>query len=725
MQSVVAVQQKRSRGSTNAVGDADSVAAVSASDTTTFTWYGKIDASSGTSSGVRAAAIAILGTDTSSVKVSASSGQFGIDADRPRGPESLSTAGGSGYILVATPNSQNINNGGVASVAVSGIGDSLTVRTKLGTDVATDLLQGDSTKVQLDIFGKLFTFVESNRNVDTLRTDIILAAGQFGNINTTYQANTDTVTISVVDNAGNLSGGAVQSDNPRSNRLDGPATGITTTISFLLDTTAPILDGAAGDTLLPVSGDTISDGSRQAGSYADINLLQYNLAEALDSLYVTFSGASKLDAQIAQTGTPSTTNADLKAGTTFTIDFTNSGDAAVGAASSNNVTVYNAATAGGTYTTGGTTAADTLVTTGVHSITFQGVDLAGNRGAAVTRTNVYVDVDDVQLKRLFPTKLAFGAETEARTDTLEVETAKVIFGLSEPADSVLITYKGITGGDSGKSRTRRLSGTQLTNTASEQTLPVDSLVSGTEYVLTVLARDLAGNFTQSDPDTFLYDTSYVVPVIQRFTIAASASGLGSAQIVGTAVTLTIQADASTAGTRDALTYKTAAVLKVGGTSGGSGVTLTGTGVTDLGNGRATLDADEWVTGARTVTLNDTTSVDSLTISIVDSTTTGGPFSGKLDSTIVYNPHNYSQILVSAPATATRDEAFWVGLTLSDKYKNTRVLDNLYVSVSANKLGVVLPPGDILVEKGTGGFWAKSNYIGDDLVFDVKDIVTAQ
>jgi hypothetical protein len=299
----------------------------------------------------------------------------------------------------------------------------------------------------------------------------------------------------------------------------------------------------------------------------------------------------------------------------------------------------------------------------------------------------------------------------------------VIFGLSEPADSVLITYKGVSGGDSGKSRTRRLSGTQLTNTASEQTLPVDSLVSGTQYVLTVLARDLAGNFTQSDPDTFLYDTSYVVPVIQRFTIAASKSGLAAAShdTVGNSITLTIQADASTGGTRDALTYKSAAILKV---AGGSGISLTGTGVTDSGGGRATLDADEWVTGARTVTLKDTTSIDSLTITIVDSTTTGGPFSGKLDSTIVYGPKPYSQVLVSAPATATAGEAFWVGVTLADSYKNQRTLDDRYVSVTANKLGVLLPAGDVLVEKGSGGFWAKSNWTGVDLVFDVKDIVSA-
>ena len=40
---------------------------------------------------------------------------------------------------------------------------------------------------------------------------------------------------------------------------------------------------------------------------------------------------------------------------------------------------------------------------------FQGVDLAGNVGAVETRSNVYVDVDNISLKRLFPTNAAFGA----------------------------------------------------------------------------------------------------------------------------------------------------------------------------------------------------------------------------------------------------------------------------------------------------------------------------
>ena len=95
--SLVAVQQKRARAATAAKGDADSVTVATSGDTTTFTWIGKVDASSGVVSNVRAAIFAIDSndggtsfTDTSAVSVSATSNQFNIDADRPAGPDKLS-----------------------------------------------------------------------------------------------------------------------------------------------------------------------------------------------------------------------------------------------------------------------------------------------------------------------------------------------------------------------------------------------------------------------------------------------------------------------------------------------------------------------------------------------------------------------------------------------------------------------------------------------------------
>ncbi|MBN61235.1 MAG: hypothetical protein CME20_07750 [Gemmatimonadetes bacterium] len=736
--SLVAVQQKRARAATAAKGDADSVTVATSGDTTTFTWLGRVGGSSGVVSNVRAAIFAIDSndggstfTDTSAISMSAASNQFNIDADRPAGPDKVALSGGTGYITVTSYEHRAAKVAGTTRNVV-GIGDSVVVRSKLGTDIANDVVLGDSLTVDLDLHGQVFTFDKSSRSIDTLRINVTTAEGQFEDLNLTHSANptwsdpSDTVGVFVVDAAGNRSGG-YNSTTKTIDRLDGPAWGVTSAISFLFDTTKPALDSTNGDTILPVSTDTITDGSINSGYDNDVNVLQYKLAEALDTLFVSFSGASAATLKVINDATPSTTNPSLKAATDRIIDFTemgNIGDGSGNDSYSDDFTVADTDGANGVSFDGPAAGADTLLATGVHTVTFTGQDIAGNVGAALSRTNVYVDVDDIELVRLFPTKAAFGPVASARTDTIEEETSKVIFKLSEPADSVLITYTGVTGADASNTRTRRLSGTQLTNTSSEQTLPIDNLANGTLYQLTVLARDLAGNFTRTDPDTFLYDTSFVVPVIKRFTIAASKAGLDATRhnIAGDEVTLTITADASTDGSRPAVTYKSAAILKV---AGAGGVTLTGTGVTDASGGRATLNADDWVTGERTVTLKDTAGIDSLTVTIVDSTTTGGPFTGALDSTIVYDPHTFSQILVSAPASVTQNENFWVSVTLADQYKNTRVLDNRYVSASANKLGVMLPPGDVLVSKGSGGFWAKSSWTGSDLLIDVKDIIETE
>jgi hypothetical protein len=299
--------------------------------------------------------------------------------------------------------------------------------------------------------------------------------------------------------------------------------------------------------------------------------------------------------------------------------------------------------------------------------------------------------------------------------------------LSEPADSVIIVYTKLSGADNKDERTRRLAGSELTSTAI-QTFPVDSLTNNTTYALTILARDLAGNYTRSGPDTFLYDTAFVVPLIQRFTIASTASGIlaASHQKAGTEITLTLTADASPDGKRDAVTYKGAAILKIDArNSGGVLTSVTGTGVTDQGKGRILLDGRTWLAGKRTVTLKDSSAIDTLAVSIVDSTDVTKPYVGKLDSLIVYIPNDYSQLVVSAPDTITQGQEFTVNVTIGDKYKNRRTGDARYVSIAANKLGIEVPEGDVYIEKGMGSFVAKaSGWSGTGLVFRITDLLDA-
>ena len=108
--------------------------------------------------------------------------------------------------------------------------------------------------------------------------------------NPTWSDPSDTVGVFVVDKAGNRSGG--YNSTKTIDRLDGPAWGVTTAVSFLFDTTKPALDSTNGDTILPVSTDTITDGSISSGYDNDVNVLQFKLAEALDTLFVSISGAS-------------------------------------------------------------------------------------------------------------------------------------------------------------------------------------------------------------------------------------------------------------------------------------------------------------------------------------------------------------------------------------------------------------------------------------------------
>jgi len=759
----VAIQKRMLLTSSQFVGDADSVVSLTTSEGATFTWYGKIGAQVGTVTKVRVAAFAIddadlNGTldDTSQVAISAASQDMSLDADRPTGAAGFAnalSAIGNNFALDAA--NAVFRTNGRASVAnftggskdILGIGDSVAIRMKMGAS-ADAVLLSDSLKVVADLFGKAFDLDKGKRSGDTLQFRLELTEGLFGSATTgccagTNASKSDTFEIFYVDKAGNRSAATINA----------AAAGVTASVLFLVDTKAPVLDGqiVSGDTILPVSTDTITDGTLREnipnltiGNPDDVNQLQWNLAEVLDTLFITFDGVDT-DVKVSIPGTIGTEsitsdgallrNLGANDGAeTRTLDFTALGDFGTGVAQDSlfvakagvSQQAYAGASAAVTYTLAAGTTKDSLVT-GVHTIKFRGKDFGGNLGPEIVRTNVYLDVDDVNLVRLFPTKGAFGSIAATRQDTIEEETAKVIFKLSEPADSVLIVYQGILGPDKGKIRTRRLSGTELTKTDAEQTFQIDSLANGTEYILAVLARDLAGNFTRSRADTFLYDTSFVVPIIKRFTISGTAgeSGLlaGSHRIAGNATNLTIQADASTNGSRDAVTYKSEAILKI---AGGSGVTLSGTGVTDAGGGRATLSATDWVTGSRTVTLKDTASIDTLSITMVDSTTAGGPFTGALDSVIVYDPDVFSQIVVAAPATATQGTAFWVGLTLADKFKSARTLDNRYVTIAANKLGVGVPVGDILVQKGSGGFWANSTgFSGIDLVFTARNLVTTE
>jgi|SaaInl4_150m_RNA_FD_contig_101_98338_length_6634_multi_13_in_0_out_0_1 hypothetical protein len=713
---LIAVRATRGRAIASAnsgLGDADSIRAVASGDTTTFTWYGKIHHSSGTVNSIQAAAISIDGTatnaltDTTAPKLSAGSLKINIDADRPRDPDEMIYTLGS-QAAANRNGTPNHTVGGLANAAtanvVLGINDTLKLDVKLGSQTDAVLI-GDSLSVVADAFGKAFTVSKSARTSDTLKWRKVIAEGDFGDFVGAQDPNdSDTLGVFLVDLAGNRS----------SNGGDAASQGVTLGVQFFVDAKKPVLDGkvVAGDTILPLSNDTITDGSLHSGYSSDLRPITYNLPEALDSLFVT---VGKTTLKISN-DTQSIANAALIKSVSKRIDFTSVGNEKDTDNGQDSLIVSNLDGTGATQY-GGNGAADVVtgdstIVTGVHTITFKAQDLAGNVGPELSRTNIYVDVDDISLVRLFPT-------AASGLDTLEEATSKIVFRLSEHADSVLITYKGISGNDNGATRTRPLVGSELTNTSGEQTFTVDSLKSNSLYTLQLVAADLSGNYTQTSLDTFVYDTTFVVPVISTFTIAASSSGFGSPVLAGAKVTLTLKA--RTVDDLAAVTYKKAAVLKF---SGGTGVTLTGTGVSTegLAAGRASLTADDWIVGERVVTMIDTASIDTIAFTVQDCTDTTNLFIGSLNSSIVVNPAAYQQIALAAADTVGQGDNFWVGVTLADKFGNRRTKDSRFVEINTTALGVQHPTGAVAVAAGSGGFWANSQGYAGDLTITVRDIV---
>lgn len=618
-----------------------------------------------------------------------------VDGDRPsQATLVLSAATARGGVSVS-------DFTGPVTRTVLGIGDTVKIDYDLGAQADQIILAGD-LKLSSTLFTKIVSLGTIQQKVDS--AFVVIQSGQFGDINA--GSTIGSIALYLTDPAGNLSSTGTNDVTP---------VGLTASANFVIDATAPLLDAAvaAGDTLLPVANDTISNGGMRTAYANDLNPVTYNLGEALQKLDITFDNADNtLDRtySIAQTAPYSLTHTSLLAGNTRTVDLT----ASPTANDTLQFEVYS-----GTTNLASFWGADSLKT-GTYTVKFQGTDVAGNAGTVVSRANVYVDVTDITLASRFPTKAAFGPISAARLDTVEEATAPVQFQLSEVADSVLITYTKLSGADPAASRTRRLAGSQLQNTTSVQTFPIDSLRSQTTYALTILARDLAGNYTLIGPDTFRYDTSFVVPILKRFKVVAATRGPGSPLVAGVTDVITITADATTDGSRDAVTFKGQVILKV---TGADGVTFTGTGVTDMGGGRALLDQANWLAGQRTVTLKDTFAVDTLQVSVVDSLSAGGPFTGAVDSVIVYVPTSYSKILVSAPASVEQGEAFAVNVTLADQYGNRQITgNNKYVAVAANKLGVDLPATELYVTGGQATFMAEASMEADSLVIRVRDVL---
>jgi hypothetical protein len=517
----------------HAVGDADTVAVASgpwvpAGYSWKATWFYRVHASVGEVANVTVLASvrdadAFSSPAFTAPKAAIRGWYAEVDGDRPEFPPGS-------FLLPARC------RGGVSVVGFGPLGQD--TRTVLGVGdsvgVAYDLgLQGDSTILssRLSIvcridYGARTIPLDSRplrARVDSVWVPV--SAERFAGACVTIDSSSspgEVLAFLLENDSGNLSG--YRGDAwARSGRDDVVPMAITQTANFVIDAVAPVLDGGvvAGDTLLPASGGTIS--RAEAFPRASRDTLLFAADDPANGRHTPLRNALaiapperllRLGLQLQsvthsyQWTVQETVRAMhgvgvLAAGVRSYVDLSLAGSGCGG------LTVWNYEHGLRTPRTQTVERDSMAVVDGVYTLVAQPEDVAGNLGPMLVRPGVYVDLTPISLSGLFPSKAAFGPIVAARVDTIEESTSPVQFALSEPADSVVIRYEAISGRDTlGIVRTRKLSGDELTSPL-RGSYAVMGLRDSTTYRLTVLARDLAGNYSIWGPDTLRYDTSYV------------------------------------------------------------------------------------------------------------------------------------------------------------------------------------------------------------------------
>ncbi len=300
--------------------------------------------------------------------------------------------------------------------------------------------------------------------------------------------------------------------------------GISQAANFVVDAVAPVLDGGLvpGDTLLPVTGGRIGRGEAFPRALRD-TLLVFAADDPASARYAPLRNALtiapperlfRLGLQLQNANhvyqwTVQESSRTLEGPRLLRAAVQTYADLSLAGIGRGAVVLWNL-DQGIRTPRGRVEERDSMaVVDGVYTLTAQPEDLAGNLGPVLVRPSVLVDLTPVALLGQFPSKAAFGPVGVARLDTIEESTSPVQFALSEPADSVVVRYEALSGRDTvGVVRSRKLSGDELMTTV-RGSYAVAGLCDSTTYRLTVLARDLAGNYTITGPDTLRYDTSYV------------------------------------------------------------------------------------------------------------------------------------------------------------------------------------------------------------------------
>ena len=741
--------------------------------------------------------------------------QFDIDAERPAPPIGLINTGTKGDLAEAILSSASDNTGGVR-VDVAGIGDELQFKVVVSPGLFPLLKRQDHTAViGININDATATTVGKEQKVypvslegtrdDTLIFRRKIAAGDFGDLvgdkvtEQTLPAAPVARNMAIaylVDPVGNRS----KSDAAAADWADGTGDaegGAQAGIPHLLDAKAPVIDGVSGkdfvstggDTLEIASPDTITDGTLNDGILVnpepvrdDLNAIIYKLHEKLSALDIDIGGqvlkirnreravntwgrnddGEVIEALDAQSATiPDTILSDADDALNQTTDDRVRVVFSVG--DDHKVSSLQTVNLGTSVAQDQTSTTDVLrpaalptgdLKTGVKTIKVTGVDYAGNKGPAAERTGVYVDVDSLEFKGLFP--------RQADVSTIEeLSTSDVRFSLSEHADSVLISWIYKSGPDllrQDEAKTRALTGGELLD-LEEQVFPNTEfihadrsdtgLVDDSKYQLTLLGADLAGNYSLTDAGEMTYDTNYVVPEITHFTVSSNPPGGtrtdDNCKLKGCGqqpaqkdpqFTLTVNAwnkkDVAALAYGKVMNYNNDAVVTLSGGSG-EGLTLSGKGVVTEGMpvGSARLSGDAWGVGRigdviswkADVKVNARKAPETHAVKVEDLTSDADSnFVGKLDSVLVIKHAEYKSIEVTVSDTVQLHSQFRIDLRYVDEWGNT-VLESGHIEVTTPLLGFSLPQGALPITNGLATFWVRSDEHLGDVALTFREVAT--
>ena len=611
----------------------------------------------------------------------------------------LDSGQGDDIVLPVDPVADRTADGSAAEVSYTFTAADFLDADGNGTDVA------DEVQVVAGI-----ELIDENGNPTAAETGLTIAAG---NADITVAGNTDAAVFS-----GSASAAAQTAfDNTV------PVLAFAASPGVLPASDGTISDGALnlGDAAIPSDGygnaaiDIDSDGTDDIDAVANAGLIQYENEEAWGSLTINFNDGADVDTDvtIANTGN-SLASAALDAAAAdeirfvdisdpaaiaVTTDFDANGDRALTGGDTSSATFSGATTSGpGMYT----------VPSGSYTVTFQATDLAGNASNVVTATDVWVDVEDPDFESYAP---------PATETTVNATTVNPGYILSEDLSVLELTISTADAAsataDADAPHLVYVSGSLLT-AGTEHVLPVaENLVDDAVYTFSWRGRDLAGNWiSYVDPVNRTYDEEYEEAIIAKFAVTLDATALTAGDANGA----TIQAQASD--DRGAGTFEGTATLALTCSDlqtdscadcdaeafpDCSGVSITGDGVTDNGDGTWALD-DGWDSlGGRDIAIaNDTATIGfTLTATASDD---DGDYTGT-SAEAVYSPGAYDHLNLWA-GEATAGSAFAVDVAAVDELDNIRWEDERLVNLSANRPAEL--PGSVLLLGGTGTVWATAS-----------------